>query len=303
MASTIRTDTVIPEVLEEAVRGEYAEMRALHGTGAGVVVTRGFPDARGGDRIKIPYFGTLGEVEDLASDEGAGGALPALTPKKLTMDSDTALVQHSGIAFETSEWARIAASYADPYAEAARQMRVAIERRADLAMITQAYATSLTHNIYDGATAANGELTWDQVVAARFKWGDEQDDIALMVVHSAVAKNLMQQVDGNGRPLYQSAWEQGTLPRVNGIPLLVSDKMTVTAEAGGAGTADQYESLIVKRNALAFWMQGDAPVQTDSDILSDSTVAAQHIYWAAHRYRRPNGGTKDGVVKIIHNVV
>lgn len=303
MATTIRTDLVIPEVLEDAVRGEYAQMTALNGTGAGVVSTRGFPDARGGDRIKIPYFGTLGELEDLASDEGAGGALPTLTPRKLTMDSDTAVVQHSGIAFETSEWARLAANYADPYAEAARQMRVAVERRADLAMITQALATTLTLNIYDGATAANGELTWEQIVAGRFVWNDEQDDIALMVVHSAVARNLMQQTDGNGLPIYRQAFEAGRLPNLNGIPVRVSDKMTVTAEAGGAGTATQYESLLIKRNALAYWMQGDAEVQTDSDILTDTDVAAQHIYWAAHRYRRPNGGTLEGVVKIIHNVV
>jgi len=304
MATTIRSDLIIPEVLEDAIRGEFANAQALYGTGAAIVNTRGFPDARGGDRIKIPYFGTLGDFEDLAADEGAGGAVPALTPSKITMDADTALVLHSGKAFEVTEWARIATAYADPYAEAARQLRVGLQRRADLALITNALATSLVHNIYDATTAASGELTWQQVIDARYVWGDEQDDIALMIVHSDVAKNLMQQVDDNGRPIYeQAALQNGRLAQINGIPLITSDKMTKTADYGGGGTdTTGYESLILKRNALAWWMQGDAPVQMDSDILADTEIAATHVYWAAHRYRRPNGGTKEGVVKIIHNV-
>jgi len=306
MATTIRSDLIVPEVLEDAIRGEFAGMQALYGTGAAAVSTRGWPGGRGGDTIKIPYFGTIGDFEDLASDEGAGGALPALTPAKLAMTSETATIAHSGKAFEMSEWARMAAMYADPYAEAARQLRVGLQRRADAALIAEGLTSALVHDIYDSATVANGRLTWTELVKARYLWGDEQDDIALIVAHSDVVRDWELEVDLNGRPLYQApgqALNTGALGAVNGIPVIRSDKLTKTALYGGAGTTTGYETLLVKRNALAFWMQGDAPVQTDSDILSDSAVAAVHIYWAAHLYLRPNGGTKLGAVKIVHNVV
>lgn len=306
MASTIRTDLVIPEVLEEAIRGEFAGMQALYGTGAAVVSASGWPDARGGDKIKIPYFGTLGEFEDLASDEGAGGALPALTPQKLTMTDEVATVIHSGKAFETTEWARIAAAYADPYAEAARQLRVGLQRRADKELITRAEATTLLSDIYLGAgpTEAN-RLTWETILGARELWGDEQDDIALVVLHSKVAFALIKQKDANNRPLYEEAVRQGGLIQVPGVgvPVKVSDRLTVTANAGGAGTETAYNSLIIKQNALAFWFSGGEPdVQTDKDILADSTVAAIHVYFAAHRYKRVLGSTKEGVIKIRHNL-
>lgn len=303
MAVTIRSDLIVPEVLEEAVRGEFAGMNALYGSGAGAVVTRGWPDAKGGDTIKIPYFGTIGEFEDLASDEGAGGALPALTPVKLTMTNDTATVGHSGKAFETSEWARLAAMYADPYAEAARQIRVGLERLIDAKLMAQARTTTLVHNIYDGATPANGAPTWEQLLTARFKWGDEQDDIVLISMHSDVALSLLKQADADLRPIWNRALETGGLPAsILGIPVRLSDRNTKTPELGGVGTATGYETLIYKRSALAFWFNGENPdIQTDKDILADSAVAALHLYYAAHMYSRLPGGTKEGVVKVIHN--
>lgn len=300
MATTIRSDTVIPEVLEEAIRGAYADMQALQGTGAGVVITRGFPDARGGETITMPYFGTIGEFEDLASDEGAGGAIPALTPAKLAMTEETASVQHSGKAFEVTEWAQLAAAYADPYAEAARQLRVAWERRIDLALITQALATTLTHDIWAATATTDTVLSWETILDARFEWGDEQNGIALAVMHSDVARDLLKQTDANDRPIYeQRSLDEGSIIQVGGIPVRISNKMTKTTDA----TDDtKYETLLCKRNALAFWMQGNAPVQTDRDILSDTHVAALHTYWAAHMYKRLPGETVAPVVKVIHNI-
>lgn len=306
MAVTKRADTVIPEVLEEAVRGEFANAQALYGTGAAVVQSRGWPNARGGDRIKIPYFGTIGDFENLASDEGGASAVPALTPAALTMDSDTTLVKHAGKAVEITEWAQMAASYSDPYGEMARQMRVGLERKADAELIATALATTLEHDIYDDTTVATGALTWDELVKARYKWGDEQDDIALIVAHSDVVRDWELEVDSNGRPIYKPANDPvgRVLGSVNGIPVIRSDKLTKTADYGGGGTdTTGYETLLLKRNAMAWWFNGAPTVQTDNDILADTDVAALHVYYATHLYRRPNGGTKLGAIKIIHNVV
>lgn len=303
MAVTKRADTVIPEVLEEAVRGAFEGAQALYGTGAALVQTRGWPDARGGDRIKIPYFGNIGAFEDLADDEGGSSPVPALTPAKITMDDDTALVKHSGKAVEITQWAQYAASYADPYGEMARQILVELQRKADAELVLEALTTDLEHDIYNADDEAGANLTWEELLRARYTWGDEQSDIAAMIVHSETALRLLLQKDARGRPIYeQASLSTGNLPTLAGIPVIVSDRLPLDPEDADAAKAT---SLLVKRGALAWWFNGDTPsIQTDRDILADTDVAALHVYWAAHRYRRPAGGagTKTGVVKVIHNL-
>lgn len=307
MATTIRSDLVVPEVLAEAVQGEFANMQALYGTGTAVVASKGFPSRRGGDTITFPYFGTIGEFEDLASNEGAGGAVPALTPAKLTQTTDTATVQHSGKAFEITEWAQLAAMFDDPYAEAARQIRVGLNRKFDDKLLVEAATTTLALDIYD-STGATGQLDWQQILDARALWGDEQDGIALVTMHSDVAFALLKKVkaDGSGdtnEPLYPAALQDTliTLPGV-GVPIRVTDKATKTLNAGGASTATSYVTNVYKRGSLGLWYMGNPDIQTDKDILADSQVAAMHVYYAVHLYNRVPGSTKEGVVKITHNL-
>lgn len=294
MATTKRSDLIVPEILLDAVRGEFAGMQALNGTGAAIISGTMPNSARGGDTVKIPYFGTIGEFEDLASDEGGVGAVPALTPAKITSDSDSAAVEHSGKAFEITEWAQLAANFSDPYSEAARQMRVGLQRKFDSKLITAAETTTLELDVTAEATTT---LTYDHVVDAKMLWGDEQEDIALMVVHSKQYGDLLKLKDGDGRPLVVDP-RDGGLPRFVGIPLKVSDRVTVTEDGGGVGI-DTYTALLCKRNALALWYAMPDEVQVDKDILADTRVAALHVYYAKHLYRRPNGGTKLGVIKLV----
>lgn len=63
------------------------------------------------------------------------------------------------------------------------------------------------------------------------------------------------------------------------------------------------QSMLLKRNALAFWYNRNAlALETDKNILKHTNFAAMHLYGGAHRYRRLNGGTKPGVVQLVHNV-
>jgi hypothetical protein len=67
-----------------------------------------------------------------------------------------------------------------------------------------------------------------------------------------------------------------------------------------AGTTAQ--SLILKKDSCAFWYNKSAlTLLTDKDVLSDTSVAAMHMYSASLRYRRHRGGTKSGVVCVKHN--
>lgn len=290
MSTTQRSDVVVPELLQEAIQSEFAGMTALAGSPC-AIMNNSLPDsARGGDRVKVPYFDNLGELDDIAQEGDA------LTPRKLTMSSETALVQHSGVAFELTEWAQIAASYADPYKEAARQVAVATKRRADKGLIdcaTSGLSSSYIKDVYSASVPRT--IDYDMVVDAKMLWGDEQEDIELMAHHSKTLGDLLKLKTADGSPLLGTA-QDGSPGNFVGIPRRTSDRLTPSSDS-----PPKYSTLLLKRNALVFWYCKTPQVQTDRDILADTQVAAVHVYWVAYRYARVAGGTKPGVIKIVHN--
>lgn len=291
-----RSDLIVPELLTEAIRSEFTGVKALLGTAA-VVVNTSMPThgptgakLKGGDKIKVPYFGNLGELDDIATEGDA------LTPATLSMSSEESSVQHSGKAVEITNWAQIAASYADPYGEVARQFREMVERRADKALLDAAIASLASGNIKDVySSSVPKTLDYDTMVDAKLLWGDEQDEIVLLAVHSKVYGDLLKLKDSTGRPLLTEQ-TAADVSRFCGIPIKVSDRNTKSADSPA-----KYNSLLFKRGACAFWMQDGPSVKNDSDILSDSEVTALHLYWVAHRYSRTPGATKPGVIKIVSN--
>lgn len=291
---SLKSDFFRPELLGEAIEGAFAGMTALWGTGvAAIDGTLGA--ARKGEKVQMPYFGNLGEMEDALDDESDYNTA---TISKLTSTMEEATVHHSRKVFEITEWALMSVSYDDPYEEAARQIRELVVRRADKALIDAAATTSLTINaITDPALADT--ITWDAVVRAKYLFGDEleaQRGIALGVMHSKVAMDAELLKDGDGRPLLINPVD-GSLTRIGNIPFAKSDKLEILPVTN----PKQYQSLICKPRSMAFWYNSAhaANVQTDKDIIGDSRIAAVHVYWAAHLYNRMPGGTKKGVAKLI----
>lgn len=282
-------DVFSPELLDDALKGMFAGMTVMRKSGA-ALFKMGMPagKAKLGEKVIVPYFGTVGELEDLVADGDA------LTPKSLATTEEEATVQHSGIAIEATVWASLAGAE-DPYAEGGRQIAVAVERRADKALIdvaTTAGTGLLTLDVYNAGTPRT--IDFDLVVDGKMKWGDEQDDIACMVVHSKVKGDMLKLKDSTGRPLYVDG-NQGDLDRFCGIPVLVSDRL-----APEALSPAKYTTLLLKKGSLIFWL-GEYNSDEDKDILANTRVTATHIYWAAHRYKRHPNGTLCGVVKLTHN--
>jgi hypothetical protein len=287
MAYTKRSDLVIPELLMEAIQGEFAQnMLVLYGSGAAVVSNTLPGDKRGGDTVSVPYFGTLGEAEILGDGD-------ALTPEGLTESKETASVIRGGKAFETTEWARMAAN-ADPYGEAARQFGVIMRRLFDTQLVTAATA-SLPSQYVNDVTGTPGQLlNFDVVADTTGGWGDQQENIEMIAVHSKVYRDLQKLKDTTGRNLLQLPTERGEPARIYGIPVMPSDRCKVIA-----GSPNKYESYIFKRAATALWMQESPIVLTGSDILAHSNVVAIHVYFATYRYLRVRGSTHPGVLKAV----
>lgn len=277
MAIIKNTDVIDREILETSIRGAVAAgMNCLYGTQAAVVKTT-LSKGRGseGDQVKVPYFGSLGEMEDIATDGSA------LTPKAFASTAELATVVHSGIAFEMTAWAQ--AGVDDPYNEVARQAVESLRRRADKALIDAALTADVPMTLTTG-----GSFSYDNFVNAKLLWGDEQDDIAALCVHSKVYGAMLKLKDANLLPLLIDSAKDGGMPRILGVPVIVSDKLVPDTTV--------YPSLLLKKNSLVFWMNGDVSLQTDRDILADADLGAIHVYHATHKYKRMPGLTKGGVV-------
>lgn len=293
MAFVKKGDVFVPEMLEDALQGAFAGATVMRGTGAAIFKT-GMPAGKSqvGEQIKVPYFGNIGELEDLTNDGDA------LTPRGISDSIELATVKHSGIAIEATWWAQASAA-ADPYAEMARQIVMAIERRADKAILDAASAVAsssndvLTKDVYNSGSPRT--LDYDLVVDGRQLWGDEEGDIASLVMHSKVKGDAFKLKDTQGRPLLLQA-SDGNLDRFLGIPIVPTDRLTASSDS-----PPKYTTLMLKRGSLVFWMASHPGVKVDEDILADTQVAAVHIYWACHRYKRMPSGTKPGIVRLIHN--
>jgi HK97 family phage major capsid protein len=283
MAVTTRSDLIIPEILADAVRAAWPDRVAFKGTPA-VAESPTLPGGvRGGDTVKVPYFNAIGEFDDVA--EGV-----PLTPVNITMTAETATVRRAGKAVEMTTWAELSAKYADPYAELARQLVEGATRKFDAALIAVANATGSGQATVDRST---GTITYDAIVDALNAFGDAQVDVAAVVVHSKVLGDLRKVKDANGLPLFVDA-QQGGLPKVLGLPLIVSDRAPVIT-----GTPTKYVTLFVLRGGLALWYNGEPKIETDRDILADTDVLAVNIYYVAHRYSRMPEHTKPPVVRLI----
>lgn len=290
MATNLRSSFIVPELLADAVETAFASgLNLLFGTAA-VVQNPTLPtSARGGDVVKVPYLGNIGEFEDVAEDV-------ALTPVAMTSAAETAAVARSGKAITITKWAEIANAYEKPYEVLAKQMQEGAARRIDSSIIAAAqaaYAGGTPGNtaglVYDVSASADPKLSYNNIVDLKLKWGDEQDDFAMMAMHSAKWGDLLKLKDADGRPMaIESVLADGrTLRQFAGCPVAISDKLTPTSSV--------YPTLFVKKGALAAWYNPTPSIQTLPDVLKDSTIASVNIYYVAYRYRLMAGKRLPGV--------
>ncbi len=233
MARTTKTDVLIPEIFTEAVQGAFAQKDAFRGsnlvrTGA-AVVSGEFPGGPTsiGNEVEVPYFSLLGDF--VSNPDGS-----AVSPAKLGQTGEKATVSRDSLAFEVTRWAQ-SSKGGDAYEESARQIVMAAERAIDKRCIDAATAAGgLRTDVYNAGAPVY--LTYDLVVDAKSMWGDDQDDVAAMIVTSRALADLYKMKDLNGLPLLTRAVDGG-LPSFLGMPVVVSDRMPVTGSGMGSVTS------------------------------------------------------------------
>lgn len=245
MAITINTDMIDVQILMDVVRGVFKGKNAFMGS---ILVSQGAVRVSGtmpeggqgaiGKKIDIPYFGTLGEF--VANADGS-----AVTPNKLQQLLEQATVARHSLAAEVSRWARgvgaISSAVGDPYEEAAQQIMTAATRAMDGIMVTEMATTPLVVDVYSATTPVY--MDWDLLQNSMTLWGDEQEQIVGMALHSQSKADVSTLKDGMGRPMLLVDQTQGqqSVTRFGGVPLVLSDRVpltgsTMTTPMGEVGT-------------------------------------------------------------------
>lgn len=229
MAKTTKDNVIIPDLFNETVSGVFAQQNALMGsvlTAAGAaVVASDMPAGSGevGNLINVPYFGVIGDFQDIGADGNP------VVPQRIAQSQEQAQVQHSALAFEVSRWARSSAGR-DIYEEGAAQIETSATRKMDSMLIAAATAPGgLVRDVFSAANPRT--IDYDLVVEGRMQWGDEQGDIAAMLVHSKAHMDMQKMKDATGRPMIQHL-DGAPFPTFYGLPVGISDRLPI-----GAGSA------------------------------------------------------------------
>lgn len=232
--NTLASNLIVPQLWMDAVAGALGGMSVMGKIGA-VRIETGLPGGSiAGNPINVPYFGSLGVMGDYADGE-------AIAVSQLSMSNEQSSVVRSGIAFNITDFARRMAGYADPYAEGGRQVAAAVEQRANRAAVEAFNASGLpTGMVIDQWSASSPvRLDRDLIIEAKMRWGDEQDGVAGMTVHSAVLKSMLKLKDADGRPLLDVLNQDAKtgVTEFKGLPpIYVSDLNTVEYPITEAGT-------------------------------------------------------------------
>lgn len=293
--STKRSNLIYVDQLQDAIPGAFAGKTALAGNGMAIMRTDlpttnpGGGRIKGGDTIRIPYWDVIGELEDVSENE-------ALTPVNMSGTYETATIQRSGRAGEITNWAQLTAMASDPYKELANQIATAAMRRVDKGLIDQLAFTpigQINDQSANSITAVSNGGGFLYFVNTLDLLGDEQEDVIGWVMHSKLLTALRSFVDSTGRPQFIGLGNSNGITTLYEKPIMVSDRMPTT----GSGGSTVYTTAVVKRNALAAWVDGNPQIKADSDILTDSDLQALNVYWTAHLYKRDPGGkgVKTGV--------
>lgn len=249
MTVTAVTDMFDVQILMDTIRGMARGKNAFMGsvlTASGAIVVSGTMPQGGqsaiGKTIDIPYFGWIGDFAQNSTDG------TAVVPTKLGQGSEQGTIDRYSLAAEVTRWAQgvgavMPGSDSDPYQEAARQIMVSATRAMDSIMVTECGTTPLVIDLYSSSASTARYLDWDLVNRATALFGDEQDAIVAMAMHSRSRSDVAGLKDSTGRPLLLTDFRegQGQVMRFNGIPLVLSDRMaltgsTMTSPMGEEGT-------------------------------------------------------------------
>ena len=209
---------------------------------------------RAGDTVTLPYYSYIGA----ASAVSEGYDIPLA---KLAQTTTSISVKKFGKAIQLTDEA-VLSGYGDPLGEGTRQIAVAIADRIDTELLAALAANSASAQNY-ATSDASTPLAPEDIPLALAKFGEDYDGTKVLLCPPDFYAQLLKQ---NWIPASEIAADvkvRGAIGMAYGCQVIVSNRLTTSGNI-----------YIVKPGTLALFMKRDTLIETDRDILNQSTVVA-----------------------------
>lgn len=228
---------------------------------------------RAGNTITVPKFAYIGDAEDVAEGVAMGTTV-------LTASTTTATVKKAGKAVEITDEAALS-GYGDPVGEAGRQLTMSIASKVD----NDCYDALKDGKLkYDGSAAGIG---YEGIVSAIDLFDEETDGPSEKVIFVNPKQITELRKDENflSREKYDNnVIMTGEIGMIAGCRVVPSRKV----EAGESGyvcpivlTSGADPDTTDDTPALTIYMKRAAQVESDRDILANTTVISVDEHYAA----------------------
>lgn len=215
---------------------------------------------RAGNTVTLPFYSYIGAASSVSEGYDIG-------IRKLTQSTSAVTIVKYGVAVQLTDEA-VLSGYGDPLGEAATQIATSIDDALDNALLAALAANSASEQNYTGASTG---LVPADIPLALAKFGEDNDGQKALLVDPDFYAKL---VGSDWVPASEIAADiriRGAVGMAYGCQVIISNRLKTAGNL-----------YIVKPGTLAVFMKRGSMVESDRDILNQSTVLAGSILCAPY---------------------
>ena len=272
--TTLKSDMIVPEVFGDIVTAKFKGKLVIANFALTDTTLVGNP----GDTVHFPKWNPIGDAEDLEEDV-------AMVPEVLTSSDADATVKEVGKAVVISDQALLS-SIGDPLDEAGAQVGKVVARKIDADLISEAVT-----NCPEGRVVDTADEFYEKVADAKSLWGDEAEEIAVLLVHSKMYTALLKDANFISADKYPAGvLITGAIGTLYGVPVMITDRVPYDTDT------DVATSIMLEKNALGYITKRAPIVETGRDILKRNTIITTNVHYAVKLIN------PDGIAVIGHSL-
>lgn len=217
---------------------------------------------RAGNTVTLPFYSYIGAASAVSEGYDIG-------IRKLTQSTSAVTIVKYGVAVQLTDEA-VLSGYGDPLGEAATQIATSIDDALDNALLAALAANSASEQNYTTSDASTALAPAD-IPLALAKFGEDNDGQKALLVDPDFYAKL---VGSDWVPASEIAADiriRGAVGMAYGCQVIISNRLKTAGNL-----------YIVKPGALAVFMKRGSMIESDRDILNQSTVLAGSILCAPY---------------------
>ena len=259
MATTTSSSMIKPEVFSDMVQGKFKGKLVIANFAKTDTSLVGNP----GEKVNFPKWGTLQDIENDSTET------TDLVPEAMSTDNVSATVKEVG---------------------------KVVARKIDADLVTEATTNCKASNIISNTDTSSFS---DKVADAKSLWGDEAEEIAVLLVHSKMYTFLLKDSNFISQDKYPAGvLITGAIGTLYGVPVMITDRMPCKDTLNSSEVTSRVAtSLMLQRDALAYITKRAPLVETGRDILGRKTIITCTAHYAVKLVN------KDGLAVIKHELI